>query len=69
MAAVNDNTLLEYLVENLDSSLSSKYPTKTLLALDYCFKSSERIPQDWLSGIASRVNDKRVNNSSRNISF
>lgn len=65
MSRLNEDLVLEYLVENLDKDLIKKYPVKTVLMLDYCYKDGERIPQDWFSGFTSRVSNKSENKASK----
>ena len=69
MSRLNEDLVLEYLVENLNKDLVKKYPIKTALMLDYCYKDGERIPQDWFSGFTSKVSTKSENKSSKPVSI
>lgn len=67
MNNLDEEIVLEYLVENLGKDLVRKYPAKTALMLDYCYKNGESIPQDWFSGFTSKVLNKQENKTSKPI--
>lgn len=65
MSRLDEELVLEYLVENLSKDSVKKYPVKTALMLDYCYKYGERIPQDWFSGFISKILNKSGNKVSK----
>lgn len=64
MSSLNDELILERLVENVSKDLIRRYPINVVLALDYCYQSGEEIPNNYLSGVTSKVVNKRVNSLS-----
>jgi len=65
MGQFNDDLILEYLIENIDPNLNKKHSLKTILMLDYCYKKDEKIPQNIIPEIISKVINKQINNSSK----
>lgn len=65
MSGLNEELVLEYLVENVSKDLVRQYPIKSVLAMDYCYKRGENIPNDYLSDIVSKIINNRVNPSSK----
>ena len=69
MTLLNEDLILEYLIENLSHSLSKKYGLTTIIMLDYCYKSDENIPQNYLEGFVSNVLSKKVNSPSKQLNL